>query len=218
MKSQSTILTLAICSGLLFSAPTYAQNSCSSHIGDLQCGEVTVSSINRIGNTELLGTHVSGSTSVIGNFTAKNAELSTLNVTGEVNLTDSTVHGSVSLVGDTHINGTHIEGVFHLVGTLDSLETIYDNTVTSVGDINATHSTFNKDLDLNFSKAYFSSSTLRSIIIEINQGVNSAQELHLNHHTVVNGDIHFKSGHGSVYLASDSKINGEVIGGQLYYS
>ncbi|WP_133131361.1 hypothetical protein [Legionella yabuuchiae] len=138
--------------------------------------------------------------------------------------------GSLSGNGMVTVNGTTVEGATLVNGMLNAddanfaslnvngsavlIQCVVNQNAEIKGSLKASLSIFEKSLDI------FSSS-IRLINSKINENLqihhtdNKTQEVILENNSEVSGDIVFDDGHGKVYIRGDSKVGGNVIGGEI---
>jgi len=163
-----------------------------------------------------------------GAVTAANADVCK-HAPGSVTCGKGTV-SSLSGNGMVTVNGTTVEGATHINGLLNAddanfaslnvngsitlIQCIINQNAEIKGSLKASSSKFEKSLDV-FSSSIRLINTKISENLQVHHTENKTQEVFLEHNSEVSGDIIFDDGHGKVYIRGDSKIGGNVIGGEI---
>lgn len=132
---------------------------------------------------------------------------------GTATLNKTVVTGKASINGSLHAQSAKI-AYLSVNGTATIKDSIISKSAIINGTIHASQSTFLSDLIIASNTSTLNQSVTKNIYINKSSN-NSNQEIFLNDHSIIDGDINFKSGGGIVYLSHGSKINGTVIGGKV---
>jgi hypothetical protein len=182
--------------------------------GHLTTDSATLNSLNTSGKTELTNTTILGDAQISGALMAKGSAFNTVNVSGGTQLFTSKVQGALQVSGKLQATKTQFNDAVDVSGSMVCTHCTFAKLVTVSGGLKATHSVFKGDVSISGSKVYFSSSELNNIVIEKNNDLQP-QQIILDNHSMVHGDISFVSGNGSVILTGTSKIEGKVIGAKV---
>ncbi len=133
-------------------------------------------------------------------------------------------NGSVTLNGTKITHKTQVNGTLNADDvTFNSLDVSGSATLTECkvlqetqikGALKASSSVFEQPLTVH-------STTTKLIDSKVNANLyikhtdTPNQEVFLERHSEINGDIIFEDGQGKVYVRGDSKISGQVIGGNI---
>jgi len=137
-----------------------------------------------------------------------------LSINGSGNLSNVTVTGSLSSNGSLKLSESTIESLTSNGGT-NLQNTIVNGPCTVRGSLYVDSSTLST-ISVSSTNITFYNSKTKSIRVE-NTSRTIEHIVDLNN-TTIDGDIVFESGNGKVLLKGDSKITGEVLGGQVVES
>lgn len=121
---------------------------------------------------------------------------------------EATVVNGVLTADDAHFFTLNVNGSASLT------QCIVNSEANIKGSLKASSSKFESVLDIYSSSTRFINSKTFSNV-HIRHIDNPRQEVYLENHSEIGGDIVFDDGNGVVYISGDSKIDGTVIGGKL---
>lgn len=185
---------------------------CSERHDKLYCHAGEVDHLSYLGDAVLDGTTVTGSMKITGDLNMSNAQVNTINIIGDMKASDSDVNGEAVIKGDAALSNVKFRADTRIVGDAKALNTEFSTTTSIIGDIEVKNTNFRGVLTLAADKAYMSHSTALSIYFT---PTYKSQNLYLNQNSYVNGDIHFPSNRGTIYLEVGSHVTGNVIGGNI---
>lgn len=136
----------------------------------------------------------------------------------------------ITHLGHVELKRCFVEEMCTVTGSLNAFHSLFDGlvvngdcflnecVVTETGKIRgklfAERSVFKGPLELTLQRADFRTSVANDIEVKP-YGGEGEQSIILSHGTHILGNVHFESKKGAVYLYSDSKLEGAVIGGKL---
>lgn len=136
--------------------------------------------------------------------------MSCLNITGLVTLEGSTITGTTQVDGTLTTYHAHLKDIIGK-GKVELNDTIVDGSINLAGVLEADKSTFKNDLTITTNKMILKNSSTKNIVINAD---NKKQELLLIK-TIVDGNIIFSGGQGTLYLYEASQVTGKVKGATI---
>ena len=109
-----------------------------------------------------------------------------------------------------------IMGGLQVNGQVDLKNCSIDNDSYINGTLTADHTHFQKGLSIAAQKIALKTCTLDSLTVREVKGFHGVQVVDLRYGTKVTGPITIESGHGEVWLSSNSEVLGLISGAKVY--
>lgn len=147
-----------------------------------------------------------------GSLVCRDIKLPEIKQQGYVSLHNVDVKSTTEVDGMFSGEKSHFYGKIFVKGSAKINQSTLDQETIVQGSLVSDRSQF-EDVVITANEATFSSSNLKNILFKITS--KAQQKVFLRGSTVVQGHIKFESGHGQVFLDPQSRIVGEVIGGEI---
>lgn len=134
---------------------------------------------------------------------------------GSVVLEGTKILGLVSVNGSLNAEESAI-GSLQVNGQVDLKNCLISNTTTINGSLNANNTNFQKELSVASQKITLGTCSVDSLIVREVSGYDGAQVIDLRSGTKVIGPVIVESGHGEIWLSSNSEISDQITGAKVY--
>lgn len=148
-----------------------------------------------------------------GNVTCGKGTVNQLSGNGMVTVSGTTVEGVTQVNGMLNADDARFASL-NVNGSANLTQCTIQQDAEIKGALKASSSTFEKSLTI-FSNLTRLTSSKVNAGMQIHHTDNPNQEVYLDSRSEVLGDIVFDDGHGKVFVSSDSKVHGNVIGGTI---
>lgn len=149
-----------------------------------------------------------------GSVTCGKGTVSSLSGNGMVTVNGTTVEGGTNVNGMLNADDANFSSI-SVNGSAIFLQCTINHETQIKGSLKASSTKFEKSVDIFSNSIRFVNSSVRENL-QIHHTDHKPQEVYLDNHSEVSGDIIFDDGHGKVYLRGGSKIGGNVIGGEVF--
>ncbi|MCL5260824.1 MAG: hypothetical protein M1561_03980 [Gammaproteobacteria bacterium] len=194
--SQKKLLSVFVLFFVFIVSNVFAADVCTHWEGGISCEKGAVDNVSGVGLASLNGTTVTNAVSFTGNINAVNADINKLNIIGNLLFTNTTLRGFAQIIGNAALIDTKFLGGFQITGFML-----------------VTNSSFETPIEITSPLITLKSSTTKNIVVHKSNNPN--EQLYLQEHSIVNGDIVFESNTGTVFESDGSLVNGNVIGGTI---
>jgi predicted acyltransferase (DUF342 family) len=141
--------------------------------------------------------------------------LGDVNIAGSVEMKHVEFEKTLSVSGAIRAQQSHFAGNVDFKGDLDDDTSVYDGSLTLVGQGRFSKTVLKKDTEFHSDQIEFSGSETRSLIFKKKRFDSKSHYLYINKNTTVHGDIVFENERGKVFLENGSQILGKVVGGTV---
>lgn len=148
-----------------------------------------------------------------GSVTCGKGTVSSLTGNGLVSVNETTVEGATIINGMLSADYATFTSL-NVNGSTTLMQCVVNSDTEIKGALKASATKFLGSLDV-FSNSTKLMNCKVSHNIQVHHTDHKNQEVYLDNNTEVAGDIVFDDGHGKVYVRGGSKINGQIIGGEL---
>lgn len=170
------------------------ENKKNVQMGRQKIENESLTSFDSYGDLNISSSSIKGDLKVFGALDAVSFTVDNLSVFGEASLENSTVNEDANINGRIVLKSSNIKGNMQVFG-----------------DITARASNIGSEITISGKKAKFVASKTKDIVMRANK-VEPEQILILKKNTIVQGNIIFESGQGTIEKDDTVRIDGEIIG------
>lgn len=214
-----SVIALASALPLCYHHAVFAADDVCKYFGaSLSCQAGVLDSLTNTGAVRLKGTIIEGDVTVTGSFKAVDTALQNVHITGSTEIGSSKVKGSAVITGTTKTHESHFNAPVQITGNWTSDHDEFADKVSVAGKVIVENSQFAAQIEAQSKEIAFSEVNAAGITIK-STGLESIKpSLTLRDNSVVTGPVIFEGGNGMVFIASGSRVDGQISGAEVFYA
>lgn len=140
--------------------------------------------------------------------------LSSIQANGSLILDGTKVLGLVQVNGSLDADEANIESL-HINGRADIKNSLIKNGTKVDGALIANNTMFQHELSVASQKITLGTCSVDTLIVREVAGFAGIQVVDLRSGSKITGSVNFESGHGEIWLSSNSEVSGEITGAKV---